>query len=384
MAAWRPFKMEKFRVLGYYILRDLVHDYWRSLLTIMNIAVVVVSYLLLSSLSQAFVLFGKQSQIASNLVIISADILDPMESTLNENVLKMAVQIAPDQIRNAFPTLFRHMSIQGQVMQVRAAPLVEMSTALALTLIDGRWPDGPQQIVISEGVTQITSWKINSFVQIYGTDFQVVGVVRAGGNKFASIWMTYDEGQRLFGVSHGFQMGVLQLDPSANPESVRARLEADPRFSGQYAIYQENTLSDRYNQINHDLIILSVIQALICLLTITFGTYNAVSLSLTERSHEILLLRVVGFTKDKLRGLLLTRTLILAAAAYILGWITAFVFIQYQRTNAPISIQAAPLVLNLSVFATLLGFFLIVAFAFLGVWLTVGHLTTLTLTARGE
>jgi ABC-type antimicrobial peptide transport system permease subunit len=350
----------------------------------MNIAVVVVSYLLLASLSQAFVLFGKQSQIASNLVIISADVLDPMESSLNNDVLKMAVQIAPGQIRNAFPTLFRHMSIQGQVMQVRAAPLEEMSTALALTLIDGRWPDGPQQIVISEGVTQITSWKINSYVQIYGTDFQVVGVVRAGGNKFASIWMTYDEGQRLFGVSHGFQMGVLQLDPSANPESVRARLEADPRFSGQYAVYQENTLSDRYNQINHDLIILSVIQALICLLTITFGTYNAVSLSLTERSHEILLLRVVGFTKDKLRGLLLARTLILATAAYILGWTTAFIFIQYQRTNAPISIQAAPLVLNLSVFATLLGFFLIVAFAFLGVWLTVGHFTTLTLTARGE
>jgi ABC-type antimicrobial peptide transport system permease subunit len=384
MAAWLSFKMEKFRVLGYYTLRDLVHDYWRSLLTIMNIAVVVVSYLLLSSLSQAFAIFGKQSQIASNLVIISADVLDPMESTLNDNVLKMAVQIAPDQIRNAFPTLFRHMSIQGQVMQVRAAPLMEMSTALALTLIDGRWPDGPQQIVISEGVTQITSWKINSFVQIYGTDFQVVGVVRAGGNKFASIWMTYDEGQRLFGVSHGFQMGVLQLDPSANPESVRARLEADPRFSGQYAVYQENTLTDRYNQINHDLIILSVIQALICLLTITFGTYNAVSLSLTERSHEILLLRVVGFTKDKLRGLLLARTLILATAAYILGWTTAFIFIQYQRTNAPISIQAAPLVLNLSFLATLLGFFLIVAFAFLGVWLTVGHLTTLTLTGRGE
>ena len=372
------------RVLGYFTLRDLIHDHWRSLLTILNLAVVVVSYLLLSALSQAFILFGRQSQVTSNLVIISADALDPMESSLNEDVLVTARQIAPDQIRNAFPTLFRHMSIQGHVMQVRAVPLEDMRTALALTLIDGRWPDGPQQVVISEGATQITSWKIGAIVQIYGTDFQVVGVVRAGGNKFASVWMTYAEGQSLFGMSRGFQIGILQLDPSANPESVRAGLQADPHFSGRYAVYLENTLSDRYNQINQDLLTLSVIQALISLLAITFGTYNAVSLSLTERSREILLLRVVGFTQDKLRGFLLAHTLVLASAAYLLGWTAAFIFISYQRTHTPISIQAAPLVLNLSAFPTLLGFLLTVAFTFLGVWLTVGHLSSLNLSARGE
>ena len=62
----------------------------------------------------------------------------------------------------------------------------------------------------------------------------------------------------------------------------------------------------------------------------------------------------------------------------------AFIFINYQETHAPISIQAVPLVLNLSVLATLLGFLLTVAFAFLGVWLTVGHISILNLSARGE
>lgn len=372
------------RVLGYFTLRDLIHDHWRSLLTILNIAVVVVSYLLLSSLSEAFILFGRQSQVSNNLVVISADALDPMESSLNNDILQTAQLIAPKQILSVFPTLFRHMSIEGQVMQVRAVPLEDMKTALALTLTSGRWPESPQQVVISEGVTQITSWKTDSIVQIYGTNFQVVGIVRAGGNKFASVWMTYDEGQHLFGTNHGFQMGFLQLDSSVNPESIRAKIETDPRFSGQYAVYLENTLSDRYNQINHDLLTLSEIQALICLLTITFGTYNAVSLSLTERSYEILLLRVVGFTQDRLRVILVGRTLVLATAAYIIGGITAFVFIEYQRAHTPISIQAVPLLLNLSIIAILLGFFLTMTFTFLGVWFTVGHLTSLDLTSRGE
>jgi len=372
------------RVLGYFTLRDLIHDRGRSLLTILNLAVIVVSYLLLSALSQAFILFGRQPQVTSNLVIISADILDPMESSLTEDVLQTARQIAPDQIRATFPTLFRHMDIQGHVMQVRAVPLEDMRSALALTLLQGKWPDGPQQVVISEGATQITSWKVGTVVRIYGTDFQVVGVARAGGNKFASVWMTYPEGQSLFGVSDGFQIGTLQLDPVANPESVRTELQAALRFSGKVAVYLENALSDRYNQINHDLLTLSVIQALISLLAITFGTYNAVSLSLTERSREILLLRVVGFTLDKLRGFLFAHILALASAAYFLGWIVAFIFINYQRTHDPISIQAAPLVLNLSVLASLLGFLLTVVFAFLGVWLTVGHVSTLNLSARGE
>jgi len=371
-------------VLGYYTLRDLLHDRWRSLLTILNMTVVVVGYLLLTALSQAFILFGRQPQITSNLVIISADALDPMESSLNDDVLQIARQIAPEQIRANFPTLFRHMSIQGHVMQVRATPLENLRADLSLTLLDGSWPDGPQQVVISEGASQITSWKVGATVEIYGTDFQVVGVVRAGGNKFASVWMTFTEGQRLFGTSRGFQIGTLLLNPSANPESVRAKLQSDPRFSGKYAVYLENSLSDRYNQINHDLLILSLIQALISLLAITFGIYNAISLSLTERSREILLLRVVGFTQDKIRSFLLAHTLVLASAAYILGWTAAFIFINFQRTHAPISIQAAPLVLKLSSPATLLGFLLTVAFAFLGVWLTIGHLSTLNLTGRGE
>jgi ABC-type antimicrobial peptide transport system permease subunit len=365
------------RSLFYFIYRDLMHDWGRSLLTILNLAVIVVSYLLLSSLSQAFLLFGRQPQVSSNLVIISSDVLDPMESSLDDNVLNTARQIAPDQIINAFPTLFRHMSIQDFVMQVRAVPLDDMRTALALTLLQGKWPDGPQQVVVSEGAVQITNWKIGTTIQIYGTDFKVVGVVRAGGNKYASVWMTYAEGLGLFGTNHGFQMGFLRLDPSANPESVRANLQADPRFSGQIAVYLENTLSDRYNQINRDLFTLSVIQSLISLLAITFGTYNAVGLSLTERNHEILLLRVVGFTPGKMRGILVAHTLPLASVAYILGWIASFLIIVYQRTHTPISIQAAPLVLNLSPLATLVGFLLTITFSFVGVWLIVGHLSTL-------
>lgn len=358
------------RALGYFTFRDLIHDGGRSLLTILSLGVVAASYLLISALSRAYLVFGKQTQVSTNLVIIEANTIDPMESTLNETVLQEARQTMPDQIQNTFPMIFRHLAIERQIMQLRAAPLEEMRSGLSLTLSQGQWPEDGPQIMISEGVTHVTPWKIGSTVNIYGTNFQVVGVVRAGGNQFATIWMTYIEGQRLFGPLHGFQIGYLQLNPSADPESVRARLQSDPRFSGRYEVYLEDALSSQYTQTNHNLLTLSLIQAIISLLAVTFGTYNATSMSLTERRSEIALLRTLGFTQEKVRTFLFTRSLVLTLVAYLIGWAVSFIIIIYQRSHATMNIFSVPLTLSLTPSVLLVGLLLSATFSFLGVWLT--------------
>ena len=258
--------------LGYFTFKDLMHDRWRSLLTIISLAVVVTGFLLLASLSRAFLTVGKQSQVTNNLVIISADAIDPMESSLEEEILQTAREIAPDQIQRAFPTLFRHMNIEGRILQVRAVPLEEMPTALNLTLLDdGTWPSGSRQIVVGEEIARVTSWRIGSTVNIYGMDFQVTGLVRAMENNLGAIWMTYPAGQRLFGIQHGFQVGYLPLVPSADPESVRALLQADPDISTHYTVYLENAVSNDANQVTHNLVTLSSLMAVVSLLAITFG-----------------------------------------------------------------------------------------------------------------
>ena len=369
------------RAIAHYTLKDLLHDAWRSLLTILSLAVVVVSFLLLSALSRAYLTFGRRVQTSSNLVVVSADVIDPMESSLGLDILDAAREIAPEAIQSAFPEIFRHLNIEGQIMQVNAVPPENMGTGLALKLLQGDWPTDRQEIAISEGAIQITSWKIGSTVNIYGTDFHVTGVLRAGGNNYASIWMTYSEGERLFGPKRGFQMGFLKLKPFAEPESVRARIQADPRFSRNYSVYLVSALNDRYSQINRNLLVLSGVQALLSLLAITLGTYNANSLSLTERCREIVLLRMIGFTKGKLCTFLFARSLALTLAAYGLGWIIAVLFIDYQRINTPINIQASPLLLELTPLTSLLGLALAIGFAFLGIWLTTGYIETLGLTA---
>ena len=363
--------------LGYFTFRDLLHDRWRSLLTVISLAVVVVGYLLLASLAQAIVILTRQAQVTNNLLIVSANTIDPMDSSLNEVVLQTALDIAPHQIRHAFPILFRHLTIDGHILQVRAVPLEEMPNALSLTLVLGHWPDGPREVVVSEGAAQLASWKIGSTLNIYGTNFKVTGLIKSTENAFGSVWMTYTEGQHLFGMSRGFQVGFLSLVPSANPESVRLKLLSDSRISADTSVYLENVFTNDYNQSNMNLLILSSLMVLVSLLAVTFGIYNATNLSLTERSFEIGMLRLIGFPLSKIRVFLFARTLVLTLAAYSLGWVFSLIFINHQRLQA--SVDLIFLSLRLTTFSSLSGLGLVVIFAFLGVWLTSGRLAALSL-----
>ena len=374
------------RTLCHFIARDLIHDRGRSLQTILSLAVVVVGYLLLASLAQAFTAFGEQSQVTGNLVIVAADALDPMESSLSEDILQIAQQSAPDQILRTFPVIFRHLNIQGKTMQVCAVPLDEMPAALSLTLVDGNWPSAQskRQIVISKSIARSTSWKIGTNVKIYGQDFEVTGLVQSDGNDYGALWMTYTEGRRLFGMKRGFQIGYLPLVPLADPESVRQQLQADPRISTHYAVYLENALSARYSQFNHNLLTLSNILALVSLSAITFGIYNATSLSLNERGHEISLLRLIGFTQTRLRGFLLARTLVLTLAGYSLGWVAALLLIHDLGIQAPIDVVVSPVVLSLPPSISLPGLAMAIVFAFLGIWLTTGRLAEINPLTRSE
>ena len=359
--------------LGYFTFKDLLHDRWRSLLTIFSLAVIVVGYLLLGSLAQALMTLSRQAPVTNNLLILAADVIDPMDSSIEEDVLRTAREIAPDQIQFAFPVLFRHLTIDGQLMQVRAVPLEQMPTSLALTLVRGDWPGGSRQVVVSEGAAGLASWKTGSIVNIYGSNFQVTGVVRTEENAFGSVWMTYSDGQRLFGTTRGFQVGYLSLFPSANPESVRASLLADPRISAGYSVYLEHAFTDSYNQSNSNLLTLSGLMVLVSLLVVTFGTYNATSLSLTERSLEIGLLYVIGFSLNKLRIFLLARTLVSTVIAYGLGWLISLIFIDHQRFQTSVDLIFRTLRLTSS--SSLFGLGFAVIFAFLGVWFASRRIT---------
>ena len=73
----------------------------------------------------------------SRLAMVGALLAERLGLEAGDRISLRAMEIAPGQIRHAFPILFRHLSIDDQLVQVRAVPLEQMSASLGLTLVGG-------------------------------------------------------------------------------------------------------------------------------------------------------------------------------------------------------------------------------------------------------
>jgi ABC-type antimicrobial peptide transport system permease subunit len=357
-----------------YLIGDLIDDRGRSLLTILGLTALVMSTLVITSIAQAM-----QSSAGSilgtshNLLITSAGVLDPMESSLEPSLLDQAADVVRQgfgakAVRKASPIIYRQMRIDRWYMQVMAVPLDDMPSVYSLELIEGSWPEGEDQILASQVAAKLTGWALGSRITIYGREFKVVGVVQAGGRKATSLWMTYPAGQSLFGTQRGFQIMTLQLDPNIDLVAAQKTLEASPRLAQQYDIYLEEQLTARASEGNQEVLYLAWVLELIALLVMTFGAYNFTSLTLVERGRELVILRVLGFRGRVLHWFLMLRAVLLAMAAFGLGAsLTQLVLFVYEERAPLNNLTAIPLVITPARLLGTLG--LVLAFSVLGAWL---------------
>ncbi len=367
------------KALGYFTIKDILHDCWRSVLTISSLVVIMIGYLILSAASNTIKTVGQQTVPSSNLVVVAANVIDPMESTLDDSLLTTISDVDPGYIDRTFPVIFRHLRVEDRISQVRAVPVSEMPLSLGLTLVEGSWPAAIHEIVVGESLAQASKWKTGSLVNIYGSNFSVSGIVRSNERNSGSIWLDYEAGRDLFVQRKGYQAAYLVLVPGTDPEVVRAFLQADPNIEGQYTVYLESALSSNYQQLSRNIILLGSIMAAFALGAVTFGIYNATSLSLAERSRQVILLRVLGFSRQKIHLVLTARALGLTLIAYAVSLAAALAIFAYQHAYMALGISDLQVSLNLSTGSVLAGMGLSLLFTIAGVSLTTRNLLKINL-----
>ena len=109
--------------------------------------------------------------------------------------------------------------------------------------------------------------------------------------------------------------------------------------------------------------------AALALGAITFGTFNATTLSLTEHTREIGCLRAMGFSHLSLRFFLMARALVQGGMAYALG-LAAALFYTFLHASRPISIMGLPLSYSVSPAQAAAGLFWMAILAMAGAWLS--------------
>jgi hypothetical protein len=347
-------------------LKDLDHDRRRALLNIIALTAVIFSYLLLTALAQTLGTLGQGANVSRNLVVVEGDIFDPSDATLETSAVQAATDLVPDLVSLVSPMIFRHLRINDRMVQLRAVDQNDWTSVHHLSLVEGRWPNGVGEVVISDGAVAVAGWDLGSNITIHGQTFQAVGLVTLESTAFASIWMDLPVAQELYGPGSGYQLMVVEVARGADAETTHRVLQSDPRLAGRYQVFFEDNYTRRNAQALQDIQTTAQAISLIALLAVILGTYNATSLSLVERRRQIGILRVVGFKPGSVRQMLLLQALLQGLISYVLALLLALAFVAYQQSIWQLYVFGWPLSFTLTPGVIILGLVLTLGFSGLG------------------
>lgn len=353
-----------------FALEDLLHDRSRSLLSIAGLAVVVASFIILTSLANALAGALSATSLSRNLLVIQNDVIDPSDAVLDAQALQAVQELVPEWASRASALVFRHTRVGGHVVQLRAADQADWQPVHRLELLQGAWPTRQGEVIAGEGLALANGWQVGMQVHIFGSPFRISGIFRSPGIAFASVWMPIEAFWVLFDRQRSYQAVVVQAAPGVDAEALLVRLQKDPRLAQQYAVYFEDSYTSRNIRALQDLSSLMSIASGVALLGIVFGVYNASSLSSVERSREIGILRGIGFARRTVQRFLWLRALVLALLAYIFGMGMATLFLAGQQAFSPLIVLGVPFVLRLTPGMWLAALLWVSGLSLLGAWLS--------------
>jgi ABC-type antimicrobial peptide transport system permease subunit len=314
-------------------------------------------------------LFSEQAADRRDLVMVERGVLDPMNSRIDAALVEEIRPWVEEEGARISPCQFRHMRIEGQLVQLRACPLEDWQPIHHLTLVRGAWPaDG--EVVIAEGASRSTGWQVGDRLTIYGSSFTISGLVRASGTKFLAVWMTLEDSGRLFEVPDRYQVVVIQAAPGGDAERLRAAIEVHPSLAGRFDVMFLDSLFSRYTEVVRGLLGVSQVLALAAITLVVLGSYQATRLSLEERSRSVTILRVAGFSEGQLHGLLQLRSLWMLTLAFLFGAALAAGLLEFANRATPLQVQSVQLEVRLTLFVLLWGYPLSLACAALGTWIS--------------
>jgi len=355
------------------VLADLWADRSRTALSLLTLTLMAMGYMILAGFAESVRLFSEQAADRRDLVMVEHGVLDPMTSQIDATMVEDIRPWVEGEGAHISPCQFRHMRIEGQLVQLRACPLEDWQPVHHLQLAQGAWPvDG--EVVITEGASRSTGWQIGDHLTIYGASFTISGLVRASGTKFLAVWMTLEDSGRLFEDPDRYQVVVIQAALGADAERLRAAVEAHPSLAGRFDVMFLDALFSRYTEVVRGLLGVSQTLALAAITLVVLGSYQATRLSLEERSRSVTILRVAGFSEGQLHGLLQLRSLWMLTLAFLFGAVLAAGLLEFANRTTPLQVQSVQLEVRLTLFVLLWGYPLSLVCAALGTWISARNL----------
>lgn len=359
-----------------FLIKHIRRDWFRSLLTVFSTALIVCIYLLILSLQADMKNFGKGLiDVRQTLILMSNNAFLPADSKMDTNDLEKYAAAVQNQfgeqaVESIYARMFRQLHLEGRSISLSTLTDDELNGTSDVQLLEGSWPSADQQAVVTRTFIAITGKKLGDILSIYGSEFQISGIISSEKLSSAVIFLPYQQAEDLYQSSGIFQLGFIQLSNSLDADLVQQFLVENLKNETCCSVYQDDHFVTLYrNTVLGIRFLAGVIQA-IALLLIIFGTYNATALVINEHNHEIVLLRLVGFSNTKVIVLLFLRLTIINLTAYFSGLFMAYVYSLWHQTYIRLAISGNPINLQITIVNLLIGAFFVLISSSLGIFIS--------------
>jgi len=329
-----------------YNVRSLLHRPLTSLTTALGVAFVVVTFVGMLALANGFRAALVSTGREDNVFILRNGADSEISSGIDRNAAAILTSY-PEVARTADGRPVASADVYVVVakprvngsethMPVRGVGPAALQVRDQISIVNGRmFEPGRAEVIVGTGlIGRMQNVNIGDRLQFGQQKFTVVGHFDADGSAFESeVW---GDSEELMAVFRGpvYQSVVMRLaDPSAY-ETLKARIEADPRLQvdirreAQFFAEQAGFLSSVLRFIAFFVTIIMAVGAV-------FGAINTMDAMVAARMREIALLMTLGFRPRSVMASFLLEAMLVALAGGLLGCLFALPIngIQTSTTN---------------------------------------------------
>ncbi len=303
------------------IIKNLLRRRARSLLTLVGVSIGIAAVVALTSIAWGFerswgnVYKARGTDMVITKTIFRSTMPTPFPATIQREI-------------KAMPGVKSVAGLLSEVFSVESAPsLILIAWEPGTTLWDhvrlsaGRIPapDSTKEVMIGAVAAEMLHKTVGSEVQIETDEYVVTGIFSSDSlAENGSIILPLPTMQALMHQPDMVNFFDLQLEPGTTPaafetlkETIKSRYEGLTAFSPG-AVAQNNIAIQIAKA-------MSLATSAIALLVGAVGIMNTILMSVFERMHEIGVLLALGWSRQRIRWMILLESLVLSFAGGILG-----------------------------------------------------------------
>ncbi|MBU0586653.1 ABC transporter permease [Candidatus Micrarchaeota archaeon] len=348
-----------------YAVKSLKHSKLRTWLTIIGIVIGISSVIVLVSIGQGLdkSISDQLSQFGSSTIIIIPVNLEAsggpsfsgnaMRSTTGKLFLKDYEEIRKlGSIDTITPVISQRASVEYKGKEITSSvggifPETYQSVFKSVEIGEGRMMSDYEKgsVIVGSSMAENSAWKediqVNSYLNINGKNFRVVGILNKTGNSFANIddmiYINYYDAQDLFeNQLEDKEINAITLevkedfDPEEVAEEIREKLRNLHKVregEEDFGLITSKFINDTIGSIGSILSVFLGAIAAISLLVGGVGIMNTMFMSVVERTAEIGTLKAIGASEKEILAIFLVESGVIGLVGGLIGVVLAILIL---------------------------------------------------------